>query len=226
MRIVSIQLRVCPECGKEVPATLRVCTECGAGRPRTRREKEAQQRQIEPPSSNVQALTEAVRDVPGGAIQDRGGGRELRRRSGRTRGSSRHRSSRSHGSHRSHSHGTHVENLTQRTPTAEETARARAQGAEGPVLVKRVARRKMYRYGDDLHKKFAYGLELRAILIVLAIGVLLLVMCRAIWPRGLPDALNPDSPYTQNPSGPQGMAAVTWGTSAGALLSLTGPSPG
>ena len=201
--------KVCDECGKDMPTEMHVCPECGAGRPRTRREKQANKRRFEPRASQVGALTEALREVPLPPAE--------RRRDTRVR--RKHRFSDSvtaptpdvepvqedeqEGPSNQPSRGPAGERVTTEIRPAAESS-----GAPG-VIVKRVARRKVYRYGETKKPKFEYGTELRIIIGVVAMGLLLLLMCRIGVVTPAPLSTGPEFNAHLNVASPTARAAPT-----------------
>lgn len=158
---------VCTECGKVVPAELNICPECGHERRRTRASKQAAAKAPEPAGSEVEALTEAVRTVPKAPARQDGvtGVRRARRRRTPTRSSKREPPA--------------EEPRSKRLPSRarrEREARTPAASDGGPE-VKRVSRRKIYRYEKSKRKKFKFGLEVKALIGVIAIGLLIILMC-------------------------------------------------
>lgn len=161
---------ICTECGKDMPAGFHVCPECGARRARTRRSRSAAP---EPPGSQVTAVTDAVRSVPRPPAKRSTGFRATRHKS-------------KHRHHRSAPPSRLAQVLRERDQSAPPPGRSLEDGAEEvligpdgePIGVRRLARRKIYRYGRTRHQQFAYRSELRAILILIAIGIILVLMCR------------------------------------------------
>jgi hypothetical protein len=162
----------CRECGKEMPAELNVCPECGYVRRRTRATREQERRAIEPASSQVAAVTDAVRSVP---RRDK-----PRRESGGHRARSRRRPPVERGLPAAARHASRYSDHVATRPARPGAKGPRtAEGGEAPELVRSLARRKVYRYGPEKRKRLAFAGELRALAIMLVVGVCLVLMCRA-----------------------------------------------
>jgi hypothetical protein len=182
---------ICAECGKDMPEGFHVCPECGARRAKTRRSRSAAP---EPPGSQVTAVTDAVRTVPRPPAKRKTGFHATRRKN------------KHHHHHSSQPPSKLAQVLRERDTDAPTTGRDDEEveeqvliGPDGePMGTRRLARRKIYSYGRTRRKGFAYGKELRAILIVLAIGIVLLLMCRLeqgnLPAPQAPDAMLPTSP--------------------------------
>lgn len=165
---------VCRECGKEYHRALDFCPECGVQRRRTRATRQALERAPEPPQSQVASVTEAVRTVPKLPPELK---REqiVRKRSRRQRPQptreellALRRGGRSDG----------AAERPRKSPRRLDTMEA-ASAPDSPVAVRRVSRRKIYRYGTTRRKRFKYATEVRAIVLVLVVGTALVLICRA-----------------------------------------------
>lgn len=155
---------ICTECGKEVPTSSDVCQECGARHFRGRAPRKGPRRTAASAADGVAALADAVRSVPKLPAKKRssyGVKRRSKRRAVR--------------SSREQRPDEPAESRTEKdAPAASE---ADAADAHAPHGVRRVSRRKVYHYSKTKRKTFIHGTELRAMILVLAVGLVLVLMC-------------------------------------------------
>jgi ribosomal protein L37E len=175
----------CRECGKELPADLNVCPECGYVRRRTRATREKERRAIEPASSQVAAVTDAVRSVPR---------RETpRRESGGRRAKSRHRPPEDRPASSASRRASRYSDRVAARPPRPGTGDVAAADSEGaPEGVRSLARRKVYRYGPEKRRRFAFAGEIRALVILLVVGLCLVLMCRVQQSNAAPERPAPE----------------------------------
>ncbi|MCE5217694.1 zinc ribbon domain-containing protein [bacterium] len=159
---------ICTECGKEMPGTARLCPECGAPRSSSSGSRRPGKPRTQP--GDVTAVTDAVRSVPKAPVERRPYSGGSRRRRHASRHSDRRSSTAS------------LEQARRGSSGRRRSMPPEMQGVEtdedGRPILRHLARRKVYHYGDSKRRTFAYWPEIRAILLFVAIGLLVVLMCR------------------------------------------------